>query len=140
MTIKIYQLSHWLWKHHVPVLPKVLSLLNRILFATHIPASVSMGKDVQLSYYGLGTVIHHRAVIGNRVVLGSGTVVGGRSGYNDVPIIEDDVEIGVGAKVLGPIRIGKGRRDRAGPRATKCPRPRSPSPLGVTPPLPTRLP
>lgn len=108
MAIKIYQLSHWLWKHHVPVLPNTLSLLNRILFATHIPPSVVMGRDVQLSYYGLGTVIHHRAVIGSRVIVGSGTVIGGRSGHVEVPVIEDDVEIGVGAKVLGPIRIGKG--------------------------------
>jgi serine O-acetyltransferase len=108
MALKIYFLSHWLWKHRVPALPNLLTFLNRIIFATHIPPSVIMGRDVQLSYYGLGTIIHHRAVIGNRVLVGAGTVIGGRSGHEAVPVIEDDVDIGVGAKILGPIKVGKG--------------------------------
>jgi serine O-acetyltransferase len=56
----------------------------------------------------LGTVIHARAVIGDRVVIGPGVVIGGRSHIFEVPVIEDDAEIGVGAKVLGPVRIGRG--------------------------------
>jgi len=61
-----------------------------------------------LGYSGLGTVLHARAVIGARVVIGSCVTVGGRSGHFDVPVIEDDVEIGSGAKILGPIRVGRG--------------------------------
>jgi len=37
-------------------------------------------------------------------------VVGGRSELPGAPVIEDDVKIGAGAKVLGPIRIGAGAR------------------------------
>jgi len=53
-------------------------------------------------------VIHPRAIIGDRVKIGPGVVVGGRSEIYDVPVIEDDVQLGVGAKILGPVRVGRG--------------------------------
>lgn len=108
MALKLYFISHWLWLRRIPFLPALLVWINRILFAVHIPASVTMGKNVQLSYSGLGTVIHDRAVIGDRVILGAGVVIGGRSGFEEVPVIGNDVSIGVGAKLLGPIQIGDG--------------------------------
>ena len=47
-------------------------------------------------------------MIGNYVEIGPGVVIGGRSHIYEVPVIEDHVEIGVGAKVLGPVRVGQG--------------------------------
>ena len=106
--LKIHLLAHWLWKKRVPLLPRVLQLFNRVVFAVQLPAETRIGRGVQLSYSGLGTVIHPRAVIGNRVVIGPGVVVGGRSEIWEVPVIEDEVQLGVGAKVLGPVRVGRG--------------------------------
>jgi serine O-acetyltransferase len=106
--LAIHAVAHWLWKHKIPVIPRVLSVLNRLIFATQLPASTRLGKGVRLNYSGLGTVIHARAVIGNNVEVGPGVVIGGRSKLYEVPVIEDDVQIGVGAKVLGPIRVGRG--------------------------------
>jgi len=101
-------MSHWLWRHRIPLLPRLLSKFNRIVFAIQLPAETRIGKGVRLSYSGLGTVLHARAVIGDRVEIGPGVVVGGRSEIYDVPVIEDDVTLGVGAKVLGPVRVGRG--------------------------------
>jgi serine O-acetyltransferase len=106
--LKIHLLAHWLWKKRVPLLPRLLQLFNRMVFAVQLPAETRVGRGVQLSYSGLGTVIHPRAVIGNRVVIGPGVVVGGRSEIWEVPVIEDEVQLGVGAKVLGPVRVGRG--------------------------------
>jgi serine O-acetyltransferase len=108
LLLAIHAMSHWLWMRRVPLLPRLLSLFNRIVFSTQIPAGTRIGKDVRLNYSGLGTVLHARAVIGDRVEIGPGVVIGGRSEIFEVPVIEDDVVIGVGAKVLGPVRIGRG--------------------------------
>jgi serine O-acetyltransferase len=101
-------MSHWLWKRRVPLLPRLLSMINRIVFSAQVPAETQIGKGVRLNYSGLGTVLHARAVIGDRVEIGPGVVVGGRSEIYEVPVIEDDVALGVGAKVLGPVRVGRG--------------------------------
>jgi serine O-acetyltransferase len=101
-------MAHWLLQHRVPLLPLLLTLFNRVVFAAQIPASTQIGRGVKLNYSGLGTILHKRVVIGDRVEIGSGVVIGGRSKHWDVPVIESDVEIGVGAKVLGPIRVGRG--------------------------------
>ena len=108
MMLKIHRLAHWLWTKHVPLIPRFLALFNRAVFAVQLPAETHLGRDVQLAYSGLGTVIHARAVIGDRVRIGPGTVVGGRSQLYEVPVIEDDVQVGVGAKILGPVRVGRG--------------------------------
>src|SRR5262249_53238853 len=106
--LTIHALAHRLWKWHVPLLPRTLTLFNRVVFATQLPAETRMGRGVRLNYSGLGTVIHARAVIGDHVEIGPGVVIGGRSKIYEVPVIEDHVQIGVGAKVLGPVRVGRG--------------------------------
>ena len=108
MLVAIHAVAHWLLRYHVPLLPRLLTLFNRIVFAVQLPAATQLGRGVKLNYSGLGTVLHPRAVIGNRVEIGPGVVIGGRSGIWEVPVIEDDVQIGVGAKVLGPVRVGRG--------------------------------
>jgi serine O-acetyltransferase len=92
------------------LLPKIIYLFIRIVFAAVIPPSATIGNNVVLGYGGLGIVVHARAVIGDRVRISPNVTIGGRSGERDVPIIEDDVLIGSGAKILGPIRIGKGAK------------------------------
>lgn len=84
----------------------MLYVLNRMLFAVVLPPGVTMGSDVLLAYSGLGIVVHARTVIGDRVKISQNVTIGGRAGLLEVPVIEDDVEIGAGACVLGPITIG----------------------------------
>jgi serine O-acetyltransferase len=108
LLLTIHAIAHRLWKWKIPLLPRMLSLFSRIVFAAQVPASTRIGRGTRLNYSGLGTVLHWRAVIGERVQIGPGVVIGGRSEIWDVPVIEDDVQIGVGAKILGPVRVGRG--------------------------------
>lgn len=105
-----YRLAHWARTHHVPWLPRLLYGLNRILFAVVLPPSARIGRDVVFGYSGLGIVIHARCEIGDRVHIGTNVTVGGRGGEHAVPIIEHDVQIGSGAKILGPVLVGRGAR------------------------------
>lgn len=106
--IALYRLARWCYLHRVPFLPRLLYSLNRILFATVLPPSAQIGRDVVLGYRGLGIVVHRQAVIGDRVNVGPKVTIGGRSGIPGAPRIEDDALLGSGSQILGPIRIGRG--------------------------------
>lgn len=107
MAYRIYLFSRWLYDRRIPILPAVLKAINRIMFATVLPPSARIGRDVLLSYNGLGTVVHKRAVIGDNVVIGTTVTIGGRAGHADVPEIGECAMIGSGAKILGPVKIGR---------------------------------
>lgn len=106
MLIHWYRLAHWLWQHHVPVLPKVIYYLQYLLFNCSVPASCTIGGGTKFAYGGIATVIHSRAVIGRRCVIGQCVTIGGRSNHYEVPRIGNDVYIGAGVKILGPVTIG----------------------------------
>ncbi|MBV8033895.1 DapH/DapD/GlmU-related protein [Roseateles sp.] len=108
--IRIFRLASFLHRKRVPLLPRFLYVLNRILFSIALPPSVTLGRNVLFGYSGLGIVVHANCVIGNNVKISQNVTIGGRSGHVAVPVIEDDVEIGAGACVLGPIRVGQGAK------------------------------
>jgi serine O-acetyltransferase len=89
---------------HVPLVNRALRYTQMALFG------IEIGKDVELApgvffVHTLGTVVGGDSKIGARVrILGGNTI--GTAKDNGCPVIEEDVEIGVGARILGPIRIG----------------------------------
>jgi serine O-acetyltransferase len=100
----VFKLNQW----RIPFLPTLLNILFiRILFGCKLGVSTKMGKKVILGTGGLGTVIHGRAVIGDNVNIGTCVTIGGTSKKYGVPVIGDNTIIATGAKILGPINIGK---------------------------------
>lgn len=110
MMESIWRLSNKLHKLRVPFLPNVCYAFNRIVFSAAIPPESTIGEGVLFGYKGLGIVIHRRAIIGNNVQIGAHVTIGGRGNHTNVPVIEDNVLIGSGAKILGPVRIGGGAK------------------------------
>ena len=108
MVLFLHRIAYALHQWRIPLIPRLIYGVNRILFAVVLPPSVKMGKGVVLGYSGIGTVIHARAVIGDRVVIGPNITIGGKTPHWEVPVIEDDVDIGAGACILGPVRVGRG--------------------------------
>lgn len=108
--ITIFRLASFLYRKRVPWLPRILYGINRLIFSIALPPSVVVGRNVLFGYSGLGVVVHARCIIGSNVKVSQNVTIGGRSGHAAVPIIEDGVEIGAGACILGPVRVGRGAK------------------------------
>ncbi len=102
----IYRVAHLLHRLHVPFLPWALKVFNRVVFSVSLPPSVIVGRNVVFGYQGLGIVVHRHAVLGSDIVIAPNGVIGGR-GQPGAPVIEDNVLIGAGACILGPVTIGR---------------------------------
>lgn len=107
--LHIYRLAHLLYRLRVPFLPWGLKVLNRVVFSVSLPPSVTVGRNVEFGYQGLGIVVHRQAVLGSNIIIAPNVVIGGR-GRPGAPVIEDDVLIGAGACILGPVTIGRGAK------------------------------
>lgn len=105
----IYCLVFFLKKYKVPILPKLINIiLLRLLFSCQISVGAKLGKNVIFSYGGLGTVINSGCEIGDNVKIGTNVLMGGRElEPGQVPIVGDNCIISTGAKLLGPITVGK---------------------------------
>lgn len=91
---------------HVPGANHALRLVTTVLYGIEIGNEIELGEGVNFAHT-LGTVIGGTSKVGNRVkFMGNNTV--GTNKDNGCPVIEDDVVVGCGARILGPIRIGKG--------------------------------
>lgn len=106
MLIHWYRLANFLYRHHCPLLPKLIYYLQYMLFNCSVPASCKIGKKTKFGYGGIGIVIHARAEIGDNCIIGVNTTIGGRSGHYEVPKIGNNVSISAGSRILGPIKIG----------------------------------
>jgi serine O-acetyltransferase len=109
-AIQLYRLGRWCHVHRVPFVPQLVYRLLFFLYGAVIPMSVDLGEGTVIAYGGNGVVLHASARVGRRVTISPQVVLGGRCGHGGVPLVEDDVHIGVGAKVLGPITLGTGSR------------------------------
>lgn len=108
-AIWIHRLSHKLWRHNWKLLARLLSTFSRWLTGVEIHPGATLGRRFFIDH-GMGIVIGETAEIGNDVTLYHGVTLGGVSwnGGKRHPTLEDNVVIGAGAQVLGPITIGKG--------------------------------
>lgn len=84
-------------------------LVAEWVLGVEIPASTSVGAGLRLRH-GVGTVVNPHAVIGDGVLLRHGVTLGNRRTETDCPVIEDGVELGAGAVVIGAVRVGAGAR------------------------------
>lgn len=106
---KVYQLyktANTLYLQGVPLIPKIIFCIIRSVFGASIPFTATIGRGTWFGCGGIGVVIHPRAIIGENCAIAQCVTVGGRKGHPDVPVLGNNVFVGAGAKVLGPITIG----------------------------------
>lgn len=106
-----HRLAHALWNLELKLLARWVSHLARWLTGIEIHPGALIGRRFFIDH-GMGVVIGETAVIGDDCTLYHGVTLGGTSWQKGKrhPTLGNDVVVGAGAKVLGPITIGDGAR------------------------------
>jgi serine O-acetyltransferase len=102
-----YRWAHLLWRARLKLLARIHSQWVRFLTGVEIHPAAIIGRRFFIDH-GMGVVIGETAVIGDDVMLYHGVTLGGRtlSTGKRHPTLGDDVVVGTGAVVLGPVSIG----------------------------------
>lgn len=110
-ALQVHRLSHWLWKHHFKWLARFLAAVARWLTGVEIHPGATIGRRFFIDH-GMGVVIGETAEIGDDCTLYHGVTLGGTSwkAGKRHPTLGNDVVVGAGAKVLGPIVVSDGAR------------------------------
>jgi serine O-acetyltransferase len=110
-----HRIAHWMWTHRLPLCARCLSQLTRLLTGIEIHPGAKIGRRFFIDH-GMGVVIGKTAEVGDDVLMYQGVVLGGTSleKIKRHPTIGNNVVIGAGAIVLGPITVGDNAKIGAG--------------------------
>lgn len=109
-AIWFHRLAHRMWQEpRLRLLARLLSQTVRAVTGVEIHPGAQLGRRLFIDH-GMGVVIGETAVVGDDVLLFHGVTLGGRSMSRGKrhPTLGDNVTVGAGAKVLGPVEIGSG--------------------------------
>lgn len=106
-AIGIYRLSNFLWSLKLQFFAKVISYLGRLITGIEIHPGSKIGARFFIDH-GMGVVIGETTEIGFNVTIYQGVTLGGISSNKGKrhPTIANNVIVGAGSKILGPLNIG----------------------------------
>lgn len=106
-ALLVHQFTHFLYRHHLFFIGRLLSQLTRFLTGIEIHPGATIGKRLFIDH-GMGIVIGETAEIGDDCTIYHGVTLGGtgKEKKKRHPTLQDHVVVGCGSKVLGNILIG----------------------------------
>jgi serine O-acetyltransferase len=110
-AVLVHRLTHWMWNAGLKWLSRWVSALGRWLTGIEIHPGATIGRRFFIDH-GMGVVIGETAEIGDDCTLYHGVTLGGTSWQKGKrhPTLGNNVVVGAGAKILGPIVIGDSAR------------------------------
>jgi serine O-acetyltransferase len=114
-ALLVHRLAHYLYVIGIPILPRVVSHVSRMLTGIEIHPGATIGRGLFIDH-GMGVVVGETSEIGDNVTMYQGVTLGGTGQERGKrhPTIGDNVMIGVGAKILGAITVGENSKIGAG--------------------------
>ena len=114
-ALQFHRVAHWLWNHQMPFVARLSSHISRFLTGIEIHPGARIGSGFFIDH-GMGVVIGETSEIGENVTLYHGVTLGGTSLKKEKrhPTLGDNVIVGAGASVLGPIKVGDNARIGSG--------------------------
>jgi len=110
-AIFLHRIAHVLYHLGIPVIPRLISVFARFLTGVEIHPGARIGPGFFIDH-GTGTVIGETTIIGKNCVLFHNVTLGGTGKHKAKrhPTLEDNVYMGTGAVVLGPVTVGRNSR------------------------------
>ena len=117
-AVFFHYIAHKIWNYNFFLIARIISQLSRFLTGIEIHPGSKIGKNLFIDH-GMGVVIGETSEIGNNVTIYHGVTLGGISPAENSldqvnlkrhPTIKNNVIIGSGAQVLGPITVGENAR------------------------------
>jgi len=110
-AIVIHRFVHVLYKFGIPLFPRLFSQINRLLTGIEIHPGAAIGSGLFIDH-GAGVVIGETAEIGHNCVLFHNVTLGGTGKHTGKrhPTLGNNVFVGTGATILGPVTIGSNVR------------------------------
>ncbi len=114
-ALMFHRLAHAFHKRGLVLLPRLISHISRMLTGIEIHPGAKIGEGFFIDH-GMGVVIGETADVGENVTIYHGVSLGGTGKEKGKrhPTLQDNVVVGAGAKLLGPIEIGEYARIGAG--------------------------
>ena len=114
-AIVVHRFSHWLYEQGVPLLPRLISQFMRFFTGIEIHPGAKIGKRFFIDH-GMGIVIGETSEVGDDVLLYQGSTLGGTGKEKGKrhPTLGNNIVVGAGAKLLGPIKAGNNVKIGAG--------------------------
>jgi len=112
-AIIIFRFAHWLWQKKWRLTARFLSQCARFLTGIEIHPAAKIGNGFFIDH-GMGVVIGETSQIGNNVSIYHGVTLGGTTVFDSHgkqmnkrhPTLKNNIIVGAGAKILGPVTIG----------------------------------
>ncbi len=119
-TLLFHRIGHFLYRHKLFFLARLVSQISRFFTGIEIHPGAKIGRRLFIDH-GMGIVIGETATIGNDCTIYHNVTLGGtgKDKYKRHPDIGNNVMVGCGAKVLGPIKIGNNVKIGANAVVTK---------------------
>lgn len=110
-ALMIHRATSWLHRHRLPLIARIISHFGRFVTGIEIHPAATIGRRLFIDH-GMGVVIGETTVIGDDVTLYQGVTLGGTGKERGKrhPTLGDNVVVGVGAKILGAVKIGNGAK------------------------------
>lgn len=110
-AIVMHRFNHWLWNKKLYLLARMSAHLARFLTGIEIHPAAVIGKRFFIDH-GMGIVIGETSEIGDNCSIYHGVTLGGTTWQKGKrhPTLQNNVVVGAGAKILGPITISEGAR------------------------------
>jgi serine O-acetyltransferase len=108
LIMRLHLLSRWFLRKKLRPLSKLTEVLIRLTCAARIPTDAEIDPTVTFSHNGLAVVLTKETRIGAQCQIGTHAIIGSNWPKPGAPRLEDNVIVGPGAIVLGPLTLGRG--------------------------------